>query len=302
MCRICGRMVRCIFDTMPSRTLSWPRSTNVAGMYRSNLQAQRRQPISSRSQILSARSTRPLSTTAPAILQLPFRSRLHTTSTQQATIDPSISLPNSDSAEIPPSMLQPQAQAAVATITTTIDAPIIQESTASQPLVLSKSLQSLLPALKAQTPHYISAHIHSFPYLLTEGDTLRLPFVMHGVSPGDVLRFNRATVIGSRDYTLKAGFSSPQHSSPPHVRGEAFVNKRRTGEPNYIDERLFECRMRVMGLDSAPLMVKEKKKRRIRRTKKAASKHKYTVLKVMEIRVKSLDELTTMPKEQVVLE
>ncbi|KAK5099798.1 hypothetical protein LTS08_005513 [Lithohypha guttulata] len=137
---------------------------------------------------------------------------------------------------------------------------------------------------------------------ITPSDTLRLPFRMHGVSIGDVLRFNRATIIGSRDFTLKAGNSSPQHTSPPHVRGEPFTNKRRTGEPNYIDERLFECRMRVMGLDSTPMMTMEKKKRRIRRTKTVTSKHKYTVLKVMEVRLKGLDELTSMQDEQVVLE
>lgn len=124
---------------------------------------------------------------------------------------------------------------------------------------------------------------------------------MHGVMPGDVLRFNRATIVGSRDYTLKAGFQSPQHSSPPHVRGEQFTNKKRTNEPNYIDERLFECRMRVMGLDSGPMLIKEKKKRRIRRRKTVMSKHKYTVLKVMEVRVKSLDEVM-QSDGQVVLE
>ena len=39
------------------------------------------------------------------------------------------------------------------------------------------------------------------------------------------------------------------------------------------------------------MMIKEKKKRRIRRTRTVKSKHKYTVLKVMEVKVKSLDEL-----------
>lgn len=187
---------------------------------------------------------------------------------------------------------------------TTLAAPEAQslEGSNHRPLVLSKSLQELLPALKAQTPHYITAHIHSFPYLLTEGDTLRLPFHMKGVNPGDVLRLNRATVLGSRDFTLKAGYSSPQHTSPPHVRGEAFTNKRRTGEPSYIDERLFECRMRVMGVDSGPMMIEEKTKRRNRRTKRVASKHKYTVLKVMEVRVNSLEEIMKTEGVQVVLE
>lgn len=227
-------------------------------------------------------------------MQLPLRSRLHTTSMKQAEVEPFKSMQE----DIPPTLLSQSPAPAIVESTFTVEAPT---STESQPLVLSQSIQSLLPALQTQKPHYIQAHIHRFPYLLTEGDTLRLPFEMHGVMPGDVLRFNRATIVGSRDYTLKAGFQSPQHSSPPHVRGEQFTNKKRTNEPNYIDERLFECRMRVMGLDSGPMLIKEKKKRRIRRRKTVMSKHKYTVLKVMEVRVKSLDEVM-QSDGQVVLE
>jgi len=146
--------------------------------------------------------------------------------------------------------------------------------------VLSKSLQTLLPLLQAQKPHYISAHIHRFPYILTPGDTVRLPFRMHGVHPGDVLRLNRASLLGSRDYTLKAGTNST----------ESYDGKR-TGQLNYLDERLFECRVRVLGLDSGPMMIKEKTKRRQRRVKTVRSKHKFTVLKVMEVKVKGLEEL-----------
>jgi large subunit ribosomal protein L21 len=150
----------------------------------------------------------------------------------------------------------------------------------SKPLVLSKSLQTLLPLLEDQKPHYISAHVHRFPYLLTPGDTVRLPFHMHGVNPGDVLRLNRASLLGSRDYSLKAGTNST----------ESYDGKR-TGDPNYLDERLFECRVRVLGLDSGPMMIKEKTKRRQRRVKTVRSKHKFTMLKVMEVKVKGLEEL-----------
>jgi large subunit ribosomal protein L21 len=150
----------------------------------------------------------------------------------------------------------------------------------SKPLVLSSSLQQLLPHLTSQPPYYITAHIHRFPYLLTEGDVLRLPFHMHGVSPGDELRLNRASLLGSRDYTLKAG---SQHTE--------VYDKKRTGQPNYIDERLFVCRATVMGLESTPMSIKEKTKRRQRRVKKVYSKHRYTVLRVSEVRVKTLEEL-----------
>jgi len=136
---------------------------------------------------------------------------------------------------------------------------------ASTPLDVSDSVKELLPLLKAQPHHYISAHIHGKPYLVTVGDTLRLPFHMSGVAPGDVLRLNRATSLGSRDYTLK-------------------------GAP-YLDERIFECRARVMGTEAEPMRVKEKTKRRNRKIKTVKSKHKYTVLKIAELSVKDLEEV-----------
>lgn len=88
---------------------------------------------------------------------------------------------------------------------------------------------------------------------------------MPGVVPGDVLRLNRATVIGSRDYTLK-------------------------GTP-YVDERIFECRATVIGTESEPMRVKTKTKRRNRRVKHVYSKHKYTILRIGELKIKGLDEL-----------
>lgn len=83
---------------------------------------------------------------------------------------------------------------------------------------------------------------------------------MPGVAPGDVLRLNRATAIGSRDFTLK-------------------------GQP-YVDENLFECRAVVEGTEAEPMRLKIKKKQRCRRTKTVRSKHKYTVLRVSEVRIK----------------
>lgn len=157
---------------------------------------------------------------------------------------------------------------------------MLKESQPSKPLVLSKSVQQMLPLLSAQTPHYITTHIHKFPYLVTAGDTLRLPFHMHGVSSGDILRFNRASILGSRDYTLKAGTSSTE-----------LYDKKRTGEPNYIDERMFVVRARVMGVESGPMFTQEKTKRRNRKVKTVKSKHRYTMLRIMEVRVKSLEEL-----------
>lgn len=88
---------------------------------------------------------------------------------------------------------------------------------------------------------------------------------MPGVVPGDVLRLNRASSIGSRDYTLKGG--------------------------PYLDERIFRCRAVVMGTEAEPMRIKEKTKRRNRKVKTVRSKHKFTILKIAELSVNNLDEL-----------
>ncbi|KAL1604068.1 hypothetical protein SLS60_005660 [Paraconiothyrium brasiliense] len=150
---------------------------------------------------------------------------------------------------------------------------------------LTPSIRTLLPLLHSQPAHYITAHIHGRPYLLTSGDTVRLPFLMPHVKAGDVLRLNRATHIGSRDYTLKA---------PEAIKGNADHGK----IVNYLDERLFTCRATVVGVESEPMRVMEKAKRRQRHTKHVYSKHKYTVLRVGELEVRSLEEYEEALKEK----
>ena len=86
---------------------------------------------------------------------------------------------------------------------------------------------------------------------------------MPNVKPGDILRLNRASTIGSRDYTLR-------------------------GAP-YVDEGLFECRAVVVGVESEPMRVKEKTTQRDRRMKRVWSKHKFTVVRVKELVVKGED-------------
>lgn len=137
--------------------------------------------------------------------------------------------------------------------------------TFESPLKVTSSLLELLPHLVAQRSHYITAHVHAKPYLVTAGDHLRLPFLMANVQPGDVIRLNRASVIGSRDFTLK-------------------------GKP-YIDERMFECRARVVAVDSEPMRYKEKTKRRQRHVRTIKSKERYTMLRIMDVKVKTEEEL-----------
>lgn len=139
------------------------------------------------------------------------------------------------------------------------------------PTPTADSVRNLLPFLAAQPGHYITVHIHGFPYLVQEGDEIRLPFRMPGVLPGDVLRLNRASVLGSRDYTMKGA---------PHV-----------------DESIFECRATVLGTESEPLRIKIKKKRRTRRSRQAKSKHRYTILRISDLTIRNVEDIES-PLEQ----
>ncbi|KAI1126237.1 hypothetical protein F5Y10DRAFT_245451 [Nemania abortiva] len=180
----------------------------------------------------------------PAFL-LPSRG-LSTMSATMQNVAPARSPSQAIPASIPPSAsTTPRAQK--------------QAPTAPSPVEATESLSQLFPLLRAQPRHYITAHIHGRPYLVTQGDQIRLPFKMPGVLPGDVLRLDRASVLGSRDYTLK-------------------------GTP-WIDSALFECRATVLGTESEPLRTKIKTKRRNRRSQRVTSKHKYTILRVSELKL-----------------
>lgn len=202
------------------------------------------------------------------------------------------------------------------------DALPIPQSTTQSKEALSDSVRELLPYLHAQAPHYISAHLYDTPYILTQGDTLRLPFLLKGVEPGDVLRLNCASLIGSRDYTLKAAApAAPLKSatrstvaievdttgslnsmsrvmaSGDNAAGDArihaphFIPHIAKGKTSFLDDRLFVCRAVVMGWESDPMKIMEKTKRRNRKVKHVKSKQRHTILKVKELRVRSLEEI-----------
>jgi hypothetical protein len=149
---------------------------------------------------------------------------------------------------------------------------------------LTPTIRHLLPLLTTQPSHYLTIHIHGHPYLVTAGDSIRLPFLMPHVKPGDVLRLNRATHIGSRDYTLKA---------PEVIKGTRDAVKK----IQYLDERLFTCRAVVTAIETEPMRIMEKTKRRQRHVKHVYSKHKFTVLKVAELEVRGLEEYEALLKE-----
>ena len=58
----------------------------------------------------------------------------------------------------------------------------------------------------------------------------------------------------------------------------------------YLDERMYTCRARVVGVESEPLRVEEKTKRRQRHVKHVKSKLRFTVLRISDLEVKSLEE------------
>ncbi|KAL8895685.1 MAG: hypothetical protein Q9192_003491 [Flavoplaca navasiana] len=222
--------------------------------------------------------------TLPPTFLLPLRARLSTiTNTTSPEPQPQSYRPTNSPPppsklhDVPPSQRPeplsfPQSQNPPASASTT--------HTPTQSL-LSQSLQpaspptdsntpALLPLLAAQPPHYITAHIHARPYLLTDGDTLRLPFLMPRAPVGSILRLNRASMLGSRDYTL---------------RGDE-GDKGDKGGRGYIDERFFVCRARVVGIETEPFRVVEKTKRRNRKVKRVKSKMRFTVLRVVELGVR----------------
>jgi len=47
----------------------------------------------------------------------------------------------------------------------------------------------------------------------------------------------------------------------------------------------------VLGTESEPLRIKEKTKQRQRRVKKVMSKHRYTMLKISELKINGLEEV-----------
>lgn len=197
----------------------------------------------------------------PPTYLLPFCARLSTT---PSIVDPKPPPP----AAFHPSSLPPPPSSYSSKSTTRPTPSSPDQSHSSSPSEAPPQPSSslpLLPLLAAQPPHYIIARIHQRPYLLTHGDSLRLPFHLHGAPPGTVLRLTRASALGSRDYTFR-------------------------GKP-WVDEKHFVCRVRVVGVEGEPMRVMEKTKRRQRHIKTVKSKMRFTVVRCIELRVLTEAEL-----------
>ncbi|KAK1764567.1 hypothetical protein QBC33DRAFT_497030 [Phialemonium atrogriseum] len=220
-------------------------------------------------------------TRLPPTFLLPIRARCFNQTAQiiEPTQQPASSFIRGEPQAVESQTPQKQQQPADTPINTTPSVP----QSASPLTEPDASVRALLPLLAAQPGHYATVHIHGRPYLVTEGDQVRLPFRMPGVVPGDVLRLNRATVLGSRDYTLRGNTGGGP--------GRAGGGGAPAPSSAFVDERLFECRAVVLGTEAEPMRVKIKKKQRTRRKKHVYSKHKYTMLRVSELRINDLEEM-----------
>ena len=90
------------------------------------------------------------------------------------------------------------------------------------------------------------------------------------------------------------GFENPAAGiaeQPGVVMAPHFIPHIAKGQYSYLDERLFVCRATVMGVESEPLRIKEKTKRRQRKVKQVKSKHRFTILKIKEVTVRGVDEI-----------
>ncbi|KAK0511041.1 hypothetical protein JMJ35_006593 [Cladonia borealis] len=210
----------------------------------------------------------PSATTVPPAFLLPFRAHL-TTTTTTTTTDPA-----------PPSAAynhQPQKHTPTYVTPSPPPPPSPQRQRHPQlprsplPPPTNPPNLHLLPLLAAQPPHYIVLHIHARSYLLTLGDTLRLPFHMPSAPPGTILRLNRATMLGSRDYTYR-------------------------GDP-WVDETRFLCRAVVVAVEGEPLRQVVKTVRRNRRVRIKKNKMQFTVLRITGLEV--LPEGMKVQEEEV---
>ncbi|CAK7271046.1 hypothetical protein SEPCBS119000_004397 [Sporothrix epigloea] len=153
-------------------------------------------------------------------------------------------------------------------------APVLPPSALSQLLLTpSGSPSSLSPlavnATSVMTNHpsiYATVHIHGRPYLVTPGDSLRLPFKMPNVQPGDELLLDRVGIVGNRNVTAVSSVSHSESDSfdVAHIPGAT-------------------VKAVVLGVETEPLRVMIKKKRRTRRKRSVRSKHHFTVLRIQEL-------------------
>jgi len=99
----------------------------------------------------------------------------------------------------------------------------------------------------------MTPHINGFPFLVTNGDIIHLPFYLKDAPLGSVLHMTHVSSIGSRTHILQ-------------------------GHP-FIREDVFTLKMRVIEITKAPMVVTVKTKQRQRRARHLKNKQNYTVVR-----------------------
>ena len=89
---------------------------------------------------------------------------------------------------------------------------------------------------------------------------------MPGVQPGDELLLNRVGIVGNRNLTAVSSIAQVEEGSSDvaHLPGAT-------------------VKAVVLGVETEPLRVMIKKKRRTRRKRSVKSKHHFTVLRIQEV-------------------
>lgn len=107
---------------------------------------------------------------------------------------------------------------------------------------------------------------------------------MPHATPGTILRLNCASVLGSRDFTFRAsGTSDLRGGKSGGIRAD---KQGEAGAGPWIDERYFVCRALVTGVEGEPMRVVLKTKRRQRYVQRVTSKGRFTILRIIELRVR----------------
>ncbi|OAA65443.1 hypothetical protein SPI_02230 [Niveomyces insectorum RCEF 264] len=240
-------------------------------------------------------STPTAAATTTATARPPPDNTSTSSSTSPSTTPPSHSIPTLPASALAQALFASSGGAAAARPTTTAD------TTSTTSTTTGAGVNTAAAAASTNHPSvYATVLIYGRPYLVTPGDTLRLPFRMADVRPGDELRLDRVGVVGSRTVTAVGQKPQPQPqrqsqsgadsllappasapSLPPSTQIAAVDGNQAAAVVAHIPGA--SVRAVVLGLETEPLRVLVKKKRRTRRKRTVRSKHQFTVLRIQDV-------------------
>ncbi|KIH94545.1 hypothetical protein SPBR_06136 [Sporothrix brasiliensis 5110] len=168
--------------------------------------------------------------------------------------------------------------------------PVSSSSSSSSSSSATPSTAAAVASVTSNHPSvYATVQIHGRPYLVTPGDSLRLPFKMPGVQPGDELLLNRVGVVGNRTVTAVAASTSQTVSAGTAEAGRDNTSNNSSNGESFDVPYVPGASVKavVLGVETEPLRTMVKKKRRTRRKRTVKSKHQFTVLRIQEVSVEA---------------